>query len=238
MISLFKSATTEWQRLIYALVAANGLSVLLFIVRVYGASTTRYWFMLWNLVLALVPLLLAASLSKRLTYERWLSPINLCLTVLWLVFLPNSFYVLSDLIHLQTTGEINILFDTVMFFSFICNSYIAGLWSVYIVHRELRKRLSGQIVMTILAAVFLLSGFAIYMGRVLRWNSWDVFMSPFGVLFDVSEGIINPLAHPQAFVTTGTFFLLLSTLYAVVYQFVQVVRVGLVTKKPKRRVRT
>lgn len=234
MIFGIKSLTPMWQRLLITLLLSNGFSVLLFFIRVYGTDTSRYSFMLWNLFLAWIPLFLAVILVKRLRYARWLSPINLSVSLLWLLFLPNSFYVLSDLVHLQTTGEINILFDAVLFFSFIMNGFIAGLWSLYCIHQELKRRLTPVAAATIINGALLLSGFAIYLGRTMRWNAWDVFVHPFGILFDVSEGLINPLSHPQVIVTTGTFFLLTCALYWTIYYFIQVLQPPLTTRKKRR----
>lgn len=220
----FKGIVGPQRRLIYAVLLVNTFSIVLYLIRVAGTGSFRYWFMIWNLVLAWLPLFFAWWLTTELRRGRWLSVKNLGLTTLWLLFLPNSFYLVSDLIHLQTTGEINILFDAVLFFSFILNGYIAGLWSVFLVHKQLKQRQDEATTVALVTGVFLLCGFAIYLGRTLRWNTWDVLVNPAGLLFDATEGIINPLSHPQVLVTTGSFFLLISTVYWLVYQLLEYVR--------------
>lgn len=210
----------RYHHLIVALAVANAVSVSLFFMRVLGTHSSRYNFLLWNLVLAWVPVALAVWLVHRLTTSRWLSPANLVLTALWLAFIPNSFYIVSDLIHLQPTGEVNVLFDAVMFASFIFNGFIAGLISLYLVHQQLLKRLKTDQAHAVITGVILLCSFAIYLGRNLRWNSWDLVSSPFGLLFDASEPLLNPVAHPQAFLTTITFFMLIGSTYMVAWQFI------------------
>jgi uncharacterized membrane protein len=74
------------------------------------------------------------------------------------------------------------------------------------------------------AVVLLLCSFAIYLGRYLRWNSWDVLINPAGIIFDVSEPFISPTSHPQAFTTTLMFFVLLGSIYAVIYRLIQIAR--------------
>lgn len=212
------------RKLVLVLLLSNAVSAWLFVVRVITTGDYRYWYMLWNLFLGWLPLLFAALLVWRLRKQRWAKLWNVVLTLLWLGFLPNSFYLLTDLIHLQNTGEINLLFDIVLLFTFIFNGYIAGYMSVYLIHRELLKRRSYTWAHLAIALVFLACGFAIYLGRTLRWNTWDVLVNPAGLLFDVSDGIVNPLAHPQIVVTTGTFFILLCTTYAVLYQSIEVIR--------------
>jgi uncharacterized membrane protein len=193
--------------------------MVLFIFRVIDAGNYRYNFLLWNLFLGWLPLLFAWLLVRNLQYRRWLSRDNLLLTALWIGFLPNSFYLVSDLIHLHITGEVSLLYDAVLFFSCIFNGYVAGFASLYLVHHELLKRKEWWRAHTIIAGVLLLCSFAIYLGRNLRWNTWDVLVNPAGILFDVTDRLISPFAHPQVFVTTTTFFALLGTMYVVLWQF-------------------
>lgn len=207
------------QRVVKSLLVSNLVSVVLFGLRVAGTHNSTYWFLFWNLVLGWVPVLIMWTLLKSLKTHSWKEPLPVLLTLLWLGFLPNSFYLMSDLIHLQSTGDIGILFDVVLFLSCIWNGVIAGMLSVYMAHRELVKRFSTNVSNSLITGVFLLTSLAIYLGRTLRWNTWDVIINPAGLLFDVSERIINPLDHPQFLVTTLTFFVLLGSMYYVVYSF-------------------
>lgn len=216
---------TRYQKVVQALLLCNGVSIAFFCLRAFESGSTRYWFLIWNLFLAWVPLGFAWVLRQNLERYRWQSPSSLVLTFLWLGFLPNSFYVVSDFIHLKPTGEVSLLYDVVMFASFTFSAYVAGFLSLYMVHKELLKRLPSLNASGVVAGVLLACSFAIYLGRSLRWNTWDVLVNPAGLLFDVSDRIINPGAHPQAIVTTGTFFILLSTMYLVIWQFVSALRV-------------
>lgn len=215
---------TRYQRMGGALIASNLVSVLLFLIRVQQSHNLRYWFLLWNLVLAWLPLGVVLLLRERLKTTRWLTWQNIGLSILWLGFLPNSFYLVSDLIHLHSSGEVSILFDTVMFMSFIFNGFVAGFASVFLVHNLLLKRFRRNQVHLVIAAILLLCSFAIYMGRDLRWNTWDILVNPAGILFDVSERVINPLTHSEVFSITGLFFVLLGSIYIVVWQSVAAIR--------------
>ncbi len=214
----------RYGRLVRALLISNGVSLFLFLLRVLGTDSFRYGFLFWNLVLAWVPLLLIWWLKLRLSYASWNSRLSIFLTILWLGFLPNSFYIVSDLIHVHLTGEVNILFDVVLMVSCIFNGYVFGFMSLYIFHQELLKRLKDRQAHSIVAGVILMCSFAIYLGRYLRWNTWDVIVHPIGLLFDVSDRFINPVAHPQTFSTTITFFMLIGSMYWVVYELVNLLR--------------
>jgi uncharacterized membrane protein len=138
--------------------------------------------------------------------------------------LPNSFYLISDLIHLRISASTSILFDLTMLLSFSINGLVSGMASVYLVHKQLIKRVRARSAHMTITIVIFVSSFAIYLGRFLRWNTWDVVANPAGLLFDISDRIINPMSHPQAIVTTLTFFILLGSIYYAVWQFLNVVR--------------
>lgn len=199
---------------------ASAVSVGLFVIRVLSTGSIWYWFMFWNLFLAWLPLLFAFWLRFRLVHSRWLSWQNILLTLLWLSFLPNSFYMISDLVHLQSTGEILQLYDVAMMMSLIANGLILGYMSVYVIHGELRKRIKPVYSHVIIGAIFLSCGFAIYLGRYLRWNTWDVLLNPAALLFDVSDRLLSPTSHLETYAITLTFFVLIASIYAVGYELV------------------
>lgn len=210
----------EQRRLLKTLLLSSGVSIALLLVRVISAGNYEYWFLSWNLLLAWLPLFFSWWLVRMLATTRWLTLGNMALTFLWLGFLPNAFYIISDLIHINETGDISILYDIVMMLSFIWNGLILGYISLYMVHRQLRLRLRRNQADVVVAVVLLLCSFAIYLGRYLRWNTWDVLVNPAGLIFDVSEPFVNPGSHPQAFTTTLMFFVLISSIYVVGYQLV------------------
>lgn len=215
---------SSWGGVIRALVISNTVSVVLFILRMFGAKTDRYWFLFWNLLLAWVPVVLVWLLTKELRHRLWKEPLPVMLTILWLGFLPNSFYLITDLVHLQNTGEVGLLYDSLIFMSIILNGLIAGMLSIYWVHTEIIKRRSRELAQILIGIIILAISFAIYLGRQLRWNTWDLLANPAGIIFDLSDHIINPLDHAQGFVITIAFFALLSSLYYVVWSFGKVIQ--------------
>ena len=176
------------------------------------------WYLNWNLFLAWLPLLFAVLLIRMLRHKAWSSWEGLGLTFLWLTFLPNSFYMVSDFIHLREVPDAAVLYDAVMFASFVFCGTMVGFLSLHLVDEQLRKRLPDRQVSVLIAVILLLCSFAIYLGRNLRWNTWDILINPAGLLFDVSDRILHPTAHPQTFTITLSFFVLLLTFYFLVRQ--------------------
>lgn len=211
-------------RLGIALVFSSAVSLVLFLLAGLDNDHFDFSYLVWNLWLAWLPLILVLWLQRMLRTRVWSSWMPLVITLLWLGFLPNSFYMITDYIHLHEVVRVNMLLDVVMFTSFILNGLVLGYLSLYIVHAEFLKRLSRRTSSLLVAGVLLLTSFAIYIGRDLRWNTWDIIFNPASVIFDVSDRIINPAAHPQVFSTTFSFFVLLSTIYVVVWQMMRAAR--------------
>src|SRR5690606_25932784 len=116
------------------LAASSLVSVGLVLVRAASYDSPRYMFLIWNLLLAWVPLLAAWWLVRQLKVTNWLSGPNLALTLLWLIFPPNSFYIVSDFVHLYTYTHANLLYYAVMMTSFAFNGLVLGFFSLYLVH--------------------------------------------------------------------------------------------------------
>lgn len=210
------------------LVLSSGVSLTLLLMRILVSNNFKLSFLAWNLLLAWVPLVIAYILKFRLVKISKIGWKHITLGCVWLVFLPNSFYIITDLIHLQSSGEVSLLYDTAMVASFVINGLLLGYISLYIVH-SLAKNYLGYTGAYIFAQIaLLLSSFAIYLGRYLRWNTWDVIINPIGLIFDVSDRIINPGSYLLTFVITGVFYILLGSTYSVVYRLIEIVSV---TKK-------
>lgn len=185
--------------------------------RILVTSSMRFVFLYWNLLLAVVPLVLAYWLVSRIKKYGWFRWEQIGITFLWLSFLPNSFYVITDMVHLRANYEASLYFDVVLLASFMLCGLFLGFYSIFLVHRELIKRFSNDFSMYLIALVLLLCSFATYLGRFTRWNSWDILLQPFGLLFDISDRLVNPTQHNDTYLATITFFLVLFSAYLVVW---------------------
>ncbi len=211
---------------VLSLVYLTLVSAGFFAVGAISNHSWELWYLIWNLFLAWIPLGLALWLTRLLQHRSWSSWPGMLLTVLWLGFLPNSFYMVSDFLHLQDYQRVNIVYDTAMFSIFILTSLFIGYASLYLVHLELAKRFRNQLsAWAVVSGVLFLCSFAIYLGRDLRLNTWDLLVSPAAILFEVSDIALNPAQHALAFTTTLTFFVFLLSVYVVIWQFVRKPRV-------------
>lgn len=209
-------------------ILALGISTLVSIgLFAYGAwrnHSLEFNYLIWNLFLAWLPLVFAVRLVSVLRRKLWSSWETMSLSMLWLVFLPNSFYMISDFIHLQDVTRVDLVYDTIMMTSFIYLGVTLGFSSLYLVHLQLRRRFSRHVAIFWVAVTLLLSSIAVYIGRDLRWNSWDVLTNPGGLLFDISDRLLHPVSYPSMLVTVISFFVLLLSMYGLLWRGARLLR--------------
>lgn len=212
----------KWQsprsEYIVALVLASLVSVVMFGYRAWRGHDLTSIYLPWNLFLAWLPLLLSLRLMRVLRNKLWSSWEALGTSLLWLAFLPNSFYMVSDFIHLQDVSQSNVLYDSIMFTLFVTTGVMLGFSSLYLVHLQLRRRFSDFASTGWVGVVLLICSVAIYLGRDLRWNTWDILLNPAGLLFDVSDRLRHPEAYPHMLLLIVAFFVLLATLYNLMWR--------------------
>jgi uncharacterized membrane protein len=203
---------------VLALCAATLVSMGLLLAGYISGQGPGDAYLAWNLFLAWLPFGLSLWLMRVLGRKAWSSWEGLAVSGVWLAFLPNSFYMVSDFIHLPEAGASNALFNAVLFTSFIFTGLALGVGSLYLVHTELRRRLTSRGAGAWIAAILLVCSVAIYIGRDLRWNTWDVLFDPAGLLFDLSSRLLHPSAYLPMLAVVAPFFVLLASLYTIVWQ--------------------
>lgn len=203
---------------------ATIVGAIFFVLAALRNSSSEFWYLLYNLGLAWIPLVCSVWLVSLLRRHAWTDWLPLAITVVWLAFLPNTFYMITDYIHLHDVPRIDEVFDVLMFTSIILPGVLLGFASLGLIHRELRKRLPAAQTWRLIMAVLLVTSLAIYVGRQLRWNSWDIIINPAGIIFDVSDIIMYPADHGEAYIMTGAFFAVLATTYYLGWRAFQLLR--------------
>ena len=163
-------------------------------IRIVAKDRITYIFLVWNLILAIIPYLIGLIFSMKFKLGR---AQKVLLFGMWLVFFPNAPYILTDLFHLRFKTTAPIWFDTVLISAYAWT----GLTLAFLSLEKMKSALlvgRGFIIRTILTAAFLfMTAFGIYVGRYLRWNSWDLVTSPAMVGEDLFSRIISPFDHPR-----------------------------------------
>jgi uncharacterized membrane protein len=209
-----------------SLAFASVASIAMMVIRFVYTESLTYAFLVWNLLLAWVPLFFA-YLSHHF-YEKLsrINPMSLYCAFIWLIFLPNAPYLITDLFYLGTTDQVPLWFDLILLISFAWTGLLLGMISLYLM-QEVVTEAYGRVAGWLFSLGTLgASSFGIYLGRFLRWNSWDVFLNPTGVASDILDRVLHPLAH------RGTFAV--SLLFTVVFTFTYMILFSL-TRLPLER---
>jgi len=186
------------QQALYPLLLSTFLGCLLFAVRVYLTESWSYFFLVWNLFLAWIPYLVSFLASYLCQPPRRWWPL-LILGPLWLAFLPNAPYIVTDLIHLRHRPPVPIWYDTLLIATFAWTGLFLAVFSLRAM-QLLVKAAAGRLVgWLFVLGVVGLTGLGIYLGRFMRWNSWDLLFNPQAVLADIATWLANPLSHLQTF---------------------------------------
>lgn len=158
-------------------------------------------FLAWNLFLAAVPAVAAWFFARAMGKKSSLIE-RVGWFVVWLVFLPNAPYIITDFVHLTTRPGIPFWYDTALLVSCAGTGLLLGYTSIADVQFVIARRFSPLAGWMLVVAAVLLSGFGIYLGRFLRWNSWDTLTSPRQLSVAITERVMNPLSNPQTFGVT------------------------------------
>jgi uncharacterized membrane protein len=182
----------------------------LLLIRVRLSGSLYFAFLLWNLFLAALPLVFALLLPRSRRFSRAVPVL-----AAWLLFFPNAPYVLTDLIHLRPRAGVPLWFDLVLILSFALTSLWIGFHSLRLVQRWIAGHFGQGHGWAAVLVVMPLTGFGLYLGRILRWNSWDIVTRPMSLLRDISVLILDPLAHREVWLFTFGFgfFLLLAYIF-------------------------
>ena len=191
--------------LLFASIVSTGMVV----VRISYSGQERYTFLVWNLFLAWLPFIFS-WLTYRFHRKQFLCALFGCL---WLLFFPNSPYLVTDLIHIEQLGNVPLWYDAFMIFSFALTGLFLGFLSLYLMQALVVRRFGESLSWLFVLSALALSSFGVYIGRFLRWNSWDVFVQPVTLLHDIAYSLVNP----SLLLKTAVISLLLTAVFACAY---------------------
>jgi uncharacterized membrane protein len=218
-----RSVTTRRLIALGTLVGLSALVVVMVAVRISATGSLNYFNLVWNLVLAWIPLGLALILydgARRGVAGRWLLSIG----ALWLLFLPNAPYLTTDLKYVRELGGAPVWYDAVMTGAAAFTGLALGFLSLFLVHAVAQRRFGAMWAWVSVWAILLVSSVGVFLGRFQRFNSWDVFTDPGAIVSDLAKGASDPLNYPKVIAVTIVFSAFLLGGYAVFYALARVSR--------------
>jgi uncharacterized membrane protein len=200
---------------VLALSLASTVSVTLVFARIVWTMRLQYGFLIWNLALAWLPLvfaLLAQELHAKRRQKSWQF---FGLAGLWLLFFPNAPYIFTDLVHLTARFHGHFWVDMTLILICALTGFIVGFVSLYLMQLIVRRMFGGIASWLFIFVVAGLSGVGIYVGRFMRFNSWDVLLRPMKLYQDLGEWMSNP--HRTSLAFTVLFATFLFVAYVMLY---------------------
>jgi len=186
------------------------LSLSLF--RCFFTETGFLLFLNWNLFLAFIPW--AASSLIILNQNFRSNKIALLLLFgIWLLFFPNAPYILTDLFHLRFRGTMPVWFDLSIILAFAWTGLTFGFISLMDIESIVSEYINTKIARLISIVLLFVGSFGVYIGRYLRWNSWDIIQDPVPLLTDVADRFVNPLHHPRTWGMTILMGIILNMMF-------------------------
>ncbi|MDO5724723.1 MAG: DUF1361 domain-containing protein [Tissierellia bacterium] len=159
----------------------------------------KYLYLVWNLALAIIPFVCAMGIS----YKNTNSLLKFILAILWLFFYPNAIYIFTDFIHLTNLNfysfsdnivKYNMDFHIWLILVITCLSFVLGSAYSYlsfdIIFKNFKTKNKQYIRYLSLILLSILTGIAIFIGRFMRFNTWDIIKNPIK-LYNLSIANIN-----------------------------------------------
>jgi uncharacterized membrane protein len=151
----------------------------------------RLGFLPWNLMLAWVPYGISRGIR---VLERRTQPgagVLVLPTCAWLLFFPNAPYIVTDLVHLADAPPGRFGIELAMIVLFAAIAMALAVRSLDTMHAIVRRRLGVPAGWTFATVVVLLTGLGVWMGRVLRWNTWDFARDPLGLVATTFRSLVS-----------------------------------------------
>lgn len=166
----------------------------------------------WNLFLAFIPLGLSFWLFRR---GRSRSIIWWLGIIVFLAFLPNAPYILTDIVHLiEDVRDVNSVWVvTLIVFPlhllFILSGFEAYVLSLINLGYYLQRIGLSKLIVGAELFIHALCSFGIYLGRFPRFNSWDLITRPDALVDTIVEDLIGKIPLAIIFIT----FVIITILY-------------------------
>jgi uncharacterized membrane protein len=156
------------------------------------------------------------SAFQQVTRRRGSQLLLIVLSLVWLLFIPNTFYILTDLYHLNDHGRTSRIpewYDLVLILSFAWNGLLLGVLSVRHMEKLFMPRAPALAGWLFVHPIMMLAALGVYTGRYLRYNSWDIISDPLQLLADILDMIIHPLRNHPVWNMIFCFSILLTLIY-------------------------
>lgn len=195
---------------------ASLVAITLLLLRVKITHSIHLLFLIWNLFLAFIPYFLSSNIYNNF-FDKNKKIQNSIYAFTWLLFIPNTFYILTDFTHLHFINSFQFGLDMLILFSFSFAGFYIGLHSLHHIHQLIISKFGDKKGNLFILLISILSAFGIYLGRILRFNSWDIISKPIELFYKA----IYSLFSLDTIIYTIQLSVIILTSYAIFYYWKQ-----------------
>lgn len=170
-------------------------------------------FLAWNLFLAFIPFMISGWLLKQEKRSRLLMAAAF---IAWLLFIPNAFYIITYLFHLPSNESVPLWYDLALLLSFAWSGILFGVISVRQMEKTIEQFSGRSFGMFFILPVMFMNGLGVYIGRYLRFNSWDVIANPLQLAKDIIYLFIHPLRNGMDWGMILCYTMLMTIIYTAI----------------------
>lgn len=235
------------------------LSLFMLMVRIKVTTSFYGLFMVWNLFLAIIPLLIIriTSTFQKSTFTQmvfWLQTnsifyrinddksrfreselyfptlkssttstyakraIIVMFLMVWLLFLPNAPYMVTDMIHISNSQDMWLHYDIVNYGLFGWCGLVIFCNGLFEVNALIKREWDCHPLLfpVISITLIVLCSLGIYLGRELRFNSWDLLTSPYELFNDIID-TLSSLTHNIALLSQLVAYTVLLSISLIMY---------------------
>lgn len=182
------------------------LAVVLNILRIFLFNNTSFVYISWNIFLAAISFCISSLLILYTNKDDLIKPFFIIGFILWFLFLPNAPYVITDFIHLGQSHSVPVMYDIFLLFSSAWVSLLMGLYSLSHMEKIFLLKFSKKVTNAIILVIILFASFGIYLGRFLRFNSWDIFTSHDSLILSIGKIFSGLNNYENVYTYTLLFF--------------------------------
>ena len=203
------------------LLVSIAFSMSLLLVRVIYADSLDYRFYVWNTFLAATPYAVSTQIEKL----KKLNAAVILLLITWLLFFPNAPYIITDIFHYEQRFPVPFWYDLILVISCAWNGLILGMASLMNVEKFMSKHLKPGWVFVCECFSLILCSYGIFIGRFLRFNTWDIITDPRSLMYTSAHHVLVPQNYGKLWVFTLLFAVLLGVIYFTLKQLPHIFRV-------------
>jgi len=182
----------------------------------YLGTEPTFYYLIWNLMLAWIPMMFSYAAYRCYGRRTQRNVLFTACALAWFLFFPNAPYITTDVVHIHDDHVSASWFHLISIMAYAWTGLSLGYVSLYLMQEVVRAQCGRAVEWCFVFVMLGAATVGVYLGRFLRWNSWDVLRHPVGYL-RLGYYEARPFDYPGRSSFMGLMFLFLLLSYGILY---------------------